>query len=188
MTKEFFKQIDDHMDAFEKLKGSDGSISNIISACVESFNKKGKLIFCGNGGSASDAQHLAAEFTGRFSKNRKALPAISLAADSSAITCIGNDFGFENIFSRQLEALASETDIVFLISTSGMSPNIINAAKYAKKINVLTVGFLGKDGGEVKDLVDMPIIVESNNTARIQEAHIFLGQYIVGEVEKGLGI
>ena len=127
MTKEFFKQIDDHIDTFEKLKGSEGSIKDTISTCVESFNNNGKLIFCGNGGSASDAQHLAAEFLIRLrpTVNRDPIPAISLAQDTSTITACANDFDYSEIFVRTFKALAKPKDVLVGISTSGNSKNII---------------------------------------------------------------
>ena len=152
-----------------------------------------KILICGNGGSAADSQHFAAEIVGRFEKNRKAFPAIALTTDTSALTAIGNDYGFDNVFSRQVEALGQKGDILIGISTSGNSKNIIKAVEKAKEMNLFTVGFLGKDGGKLKDIVDKAFIVKHNNTARIQEVHLTLEHtlckiiemYLTGEIEKG---
>ena len=133
-----------------------------------------KVLICGNGGSAADSQHFAAEIVGRFEKERKGYAAIALTTDTSALTAIGNDYGFEKVFSRQVEALGEKGDILIGISTSGNSPNVIEAVKVAKKMGLFTVGFLGRDGGKLKDLVDYPFIVKHTNTARIQEVHLTL--------------
>jgi D-sedoheptulose 7-phosphate isomerase len=151
-----------------------------------------KVLICGNGGSAADSQHFAAEIVGRFEKNRKAFPAIALTTDTSALTAIGNDYGFDEIFSRQVEALGQKGDILIGISTSGNSPNVIKAVEKAKELNLFTVGFLGKDGGRLKDIVDKAFIVKHNNTARIQEVHLTLEHtlckiiemYLTGEILK----
>jgi D-sedoheptulose 7-phosphate isomerase len=151
--------------------------------------KKGKRIFiCGNGGSNADAQHLAAEFIVRLNKDvkRKAIPAISLSLDSSTLTACGNDIGFQDIFSRPLEALANKGDILLCISTSGKSLNIINVLKLAKKKKIYTINFLGNTGGKAKIFGDINLIVKSNNVPRIQECHIFLGHFIFSEVERVL--
>jgi len=149
--------------------------------------KKGKTLFlCGNGGSFSDACHLAAEFTGKFFFDRKPLKAIVLGANPSHTTAVGNDYGFDQIFSRELEALGEEGDVLIGISTSGNSLNVINAIKVAKRKNIKTIAFLGKGGGKLKDLVDIPIIVPSNLTPHIQEAHITLGHFICYYIEKKL--
>ncbi len=133
-----------------------------------------KVLICGNGGSAADSQHFAAEIVGRFEEERKAYPAIALTTDTSALTAIGNDYGFEKVFSRQVEGLGQKGDILIGISTSGNSPNVIEAVKVAKEMGIFTVGFLGKDGGKLKDLVDKAFIVFHKNTARIQEVHLVL--------------
>jgi len=151
-----------------------------------------KILICGNGGSAADSQHFAAEIIGRFEKNRKAYPAIALTTDTSALTAIGNDYGFDEIFSRQVEALGRKGDILIGISTSGNSVNVIKAVEKAKELNLFTVGFLGRDGGKLKDIVDKAFIVKHNNTARIQEVHLTLEHtlckiiemYLTGEISK----
>ena len=146
----------------------------------------GKILLCGNGGSAADAQHLSAEFLVRLDpkRNRTPIPAISLATDISTITACSNDFTFDRIFSRNLEALGSRNDILIAISTSGKSKNIIEALKVAKKKKILSVGFFGNDGGNAKKFTDLSLIVKSNNVARIQETHILLGHFIFEQVEK----
>jgi len=130
-----------------------------------------KILICGNGGSAADAQHFAAELTGRYLKERKSYPALALTTDTSALTAIGNDYGFESVFSRQIEGLGRSGDILMALSTSGQSPNIIRAVKTAKAQHLRTIGLLGRDGGLLKDLVDDAFIVPSKVTARIQEIH-----------------
>ena len=155
------------------------NLKNFDKLCEYSFkaieNKK-KIIFYGNGGSASDAQHLATELTVRYKKNRKALPAISLATDTSALTAIGNDFGFKKIFSRQLEAIGNSGDIAVAITTSGNSANLIEAAKIANKKKILTFCLSGNKGGKLKKFTKYPLIIPSNVTSRIQVCEIFLGQ------------
>ncbi len=150
-----------------------------------------KVLICGNGGSAADAQHFAAEIVGRFEKERKGYPAVALTTDTSALTAIGNDYGFEHIFSRQVEALGQKGDILIGISTSGNSKNVIRAVETAKRMGIFTVGFLGKDGGKLKDIVDTAFIVNHSRTARIQEVHLTLEHalcniidlYLTGEIE-----
>ncbi len=151
-----------------------------------------KILICGNGGSAADSQHFAAEIVGRFEKERKAFPAIALTTDTSALTAIGNDYGFDKVFSRQVEALGEKGDILVGISTSGNSENVIKAVEKAKEMGIFTVGFLGKDGGKLKNIVDKAFIVRHSNTARIQEVHLTLEHtlckiiemYLTGEIEK----
>jgi D-sedoheptulose 7-phosphate isomerase len=146
----------------------------------------GKLLLMGNGGSAADSQHIAAELIGRFKKERKAIPALALTVDSSSLTALGNDYGFEFIFSRQIEALANPNDAVVGISTSGNSKNIIRALNLAREIGAKTIGLMGNNGGEMKDCVDIGIIVPSNDTARIQEVHITIGHIICEIIEQDL--
>ena len=140
----------------------------------------------GNGGSAGDAQHIAAEFVGRYKKERKSYPALALNTNTSSLTAIGNDYGYEVSFSRQVEGFAKAGDVVIGISTSGNSKNVYKALELAKKLNCYTAAFLGKIGGTIKDIVDLPIIVKSNNTPRIQECHIFIGHTLCELVEKEL--
>lgn len=150
-------------------------IENGCSMITETILNGNKLLIAGNGGSASDAQHIAAEFTGRFVKNRKPLAAIALTTDTSALTAISNDYGFEHAFSRQLEALAQPGDLFLGISTSGNSANIIKAFESAKQKGCKTIGLSGHDGGKMNSLCDLNIVVASDITARIQEMHILIG-------------
>ena len=160
-------------------------IEDVCDLIINSLNNGNKLIFFGNGGSAGDAQHISAEFTGRFVKERKALSAIALTTDTSAITAIGNDYGFEKIFSRQIEALAKKGDILFGISTSGMSLNVINGFISGKKIGTINIGLSGNGGGKMNNFTIKNIIVpKTNNTARIQELHILIGHIICEIIDK----
>ena len=156
----------------------------IISKINECFRGGYKLLIAGNGGSAADAQHFAGEIVGRYKKERKGFPAIALTTDSSVLTSWSNDYSFDTVFSRQVEALAKKGDIFFSISTSGNSKNIIEGVKKAKEIGITTICLLGKDGGKLKDLADLSIVVPSDNTPRIQECHIMLIHIICEEVEK----
>jgi len=173
---------------FQNLLKDNFKIGKIISRSYKGLEKGGKLIFCGNGGSASDSQHLATEFLVRLrpNKNRISIPAISLTLDSTYMTACGNDYGFENVFSRALSSLGNKKDILFVISTSGNSKNIINCLKKAKKMGIYSFGFLGKKGGLAKKYCDASIIIKSENVARIQEAHIFLGHFILEKLEDAL--
>ena len=160
-----------------------------IKLCKDALTvlkNKRKIIFFGNGGSAADAQHLATELTVRYKKNRKALSAISLATDTSAITAIGNDFGFKYIFSRQIEALGEKGDLCVAITTSGKSSNIIEACKAAKKKHLLVYAFSGNNGGKLKNFIKNIINIPSNNTSRIQVAEIFLGQILCEYLETNI--
>jgi len=139
---------------------------------ASAFLKDRKLLICGNGGSAADSQHMAAEFVNRFQLERPPLPAMALTTDTSVITSIGNDYAFEDIFSKQVKALGVEGDVLLAISTSGNSQNIVSAVKVARKQGLYTAALLGKDGGKIRKLVDMPLVVACNVTARTQEAHI----------------
>jgi D-sedoheptulose 7-phosphate isomerase len=144
----------------------------LIVSCLRAG---GKVLFFGNGGSAADAQHLAAEFVGRFVRERPGLPAIALTTDSSVLTAVGNDYGFEQVFARQLQALGRPGDVAIAISTSGNSANVLEAAKEARKRNLKTIGLTGKDGGALAQQADVVITIASTSTARIQECHITIG-------------
>jgi len=153
----------------------------IITTCFKNGNK---IFFCGNGGSAADAQHLAAEFSGRFYIDRVALPAEALHCNTSYLTAVGNDYGYEFIYSRILEGVAKKGDVLIGLSTSGNSLNIINAMKIARKMGVYLIAFTGSNGGKMKELADIFLNVPSNDTPRIQESHILLGHIICELVEK----
>ncbi len=158
-----------------------GNISNLILLAEKvslAFTGDRKLLLCGNGGSAADAQHIAAEFVNRFALERPPLPAIALTTDTSVITSIGNDYSFDQIFSKQVKALGMKGDLLLVISTSGNSKNLLLAVKAAKQQGIYTVGFLGKDGGKLADMVDMALVVTSDNTARVQEAQILAGHIL----------
>lgn len=141
---------------------------------TDSLKKGGKLLICGNGGSAADSQHFAAELAGRYKKERKALAAVALTTDTSALTAIGNDYGFERVFSRQIEALGKKGDVLVALSTSGTSPNVLAAIETAKRQGMFAIGFTGASGVKMKSLCDICICIPSSNTPRIQEAHITL--------------
>lgn len=178
-----------HLEAVENTFTSlQNSFSAMLDDCEESILSGGKIIFFGNGGSAADAQHLATELTIRFINDRKPIAAISLTTDTSALTAAGNDFGFDYIFSRQLEAIGKSGDIAIGLSTSGNSTNILNALLCAKKNGIITVGFGGKDGGKMLPLCNHALIVPSDSTARIQEMHITLGHMLCGALEQRLGL
>jgi D-sedoheptulose 7-phosphate isomerase len=147
-----------------------------------------KLLFCGNGGSAADSQHFASEFTGRFVNDRRPLGAIALSTDTSALTCIANDYSFDDVFYRQVIGLGRRGDCLVAISTSGNSRNVVRAAEAARAGGLGTVGLLGRDGGALRALVDVAIVVPSSSTARIQEAHIFIGHTLCGLIEQSLGL
>ena len=162
-------------------------INNCINIIIECLKKDKKIILFGNGGSAADAQHIAAEFVGRFNLERKSYAALALTTDSSIITSIGNDYSFDQIFSRQCESLVTKDDVIIGISTSGNSINVKNGLITAKKNGAKTIGLLGNGGGEIKSIVDYPVIVESNSTARIQEIHRIISHIICDLVEKKMG-
>ena len=183
--KELIKlSISEHINILNSLNEDDiKSLEKIAFLISKKLINGNKIIWCGNGGSASDCQHLSAEFVGRYKKNRKALSSISLTTDTSALTCISNDFSYEYIFSRQLEALGNKGDVLIAISTSGNSKNILSALKTAKELNISSVGLLGKNGGEAKNLCELSFIVPSCTTARIQEIHILIGHIICEIIE-----
>ena len=179
------KQVNENIKTHLSLIKLSDEIDKAIKVISKKLQNGGKLLLCGNGGSAADAQHLAAEFLIRLRPNinRRAIPAISLAQDTSTLTACGNDYSFEDIFSRTLQAIGTKKDILICITTSGNSKNILKVLKEAKKKNIFTIGFLGNNGGKAKKNCDIKLIVNSTNTARIQECHIFLGHFILQNVE-----
>ncbi len=162
------------------------TILDVARTMMDVFRGGGKLLVMGNGGSASDAQHLAAEIVGRFRLERKALPAIALSTDTSILTAVGNDYGFDSVFRRQVEALAAQGDLVMGISTSGSSANVLEALRLAREKGCVTIGLLGRDGGAIGRLADMPLVVPARDTARIQEAHITIIHILCQLIEEGL--
>jgi D-sedoheptulose 7-phosphate isomerase len=181
-------KVIDELNAHQKVIQDviDALVPDIERGCalVTATLKNGKkILVAGNGGSAADAQHIAAELSGRFVKERKALPGIALTVDTSALTAIANDYGYDHVFSRQVEALASEGDLFIGISTSGNSPNILSALKTAKERNCTTLGLSGRDGGKMNQYADVNIVVPSQVTARIQEMHILIGHIFCSAVD-----
>ncbi|MDD5166509.1 MAG: D-sedoheptulose 7-phosphate isomerase [Candidatus Omnitrophica bacterium] len=170
----------------ELLQNNIGQIKEIADLVIDSLKKNGKVILFGNGGSASDSQHIAAEFIGRFKKDRDALPAIALTVNTSVITSLANDYGYEIIFSKQIEALGEKDDVAIGISTSGKAKNVALGIKQAKKMGLKTVALTGGDGGEIAKLADTSLVIPSNVTARIQEAHITVGHIICELMEQAL--
>lgn len=159
-------------------------IAEMVTMLAETFKRGGKLLVMGNGGSAADAQHFVAEIVGRFKMERRGLPAIALSTDTSILTAIGNDYGFDRVFHRQVEALAVPGDLVVGISTSGNSPNVLLALELAREKGCRTVGLLGKDGGSIKNLCDLALIVPTDDTPRVQEGHITIIHIVCDLLEK----
>jgi D-sedoheptulose 7-phosphate isomerase len=188
MKFELNKVINDAIKLKKELIKLNPNISKAIDLMTLTLKKGNKIFICGNGGSAADAQHLAAEFLIRLRPkiNRRPYPVISLAQDTSTLTACGNDIGFENIFKRNLEALANKKDLLITLSTSGNSKNIIKVLKFAKSKNIKSISFLGNKGGKCKGLSNIELEIPHNNTARIQECHIFLGHFIFENVENRL--
>lgn len=174
----------------EHIKTSQDTITSISKSieiaakiCIDCLKKGGKILIFGNGGSAADAQHIAAEIVGRYKTNRKGLAAIALTTDTSVLTAIANDYGYTKIFERQIEALAHEGDVTIGISTGGTSANVINALKLAKNLRCKTIGLSGKNGGEFASLCDVNLLAISNDTPRIQEMHILIGHTLCHLIE-----
>jgi len=160
-----------------------GKIMEVAKRIIAAYRKGHKVLLFGNGGSACDASHLAAELVNRYKKDREGLPAIALATDMAVVTSISNDYDYTDLFSRQIKAIGHKGDIAIAISTSGNSPNVLKAVQVAKEKGLITIGFAGKDGGKLAGLVDYSFIIPSNNTARIQEAHITLGHLLCELIE-----
>lgn len=159
-------------------------MQDAAEACIRALKSGSKLILFGNGGSAADAQHLAAELTGRYLRERRALPAIALTTNSSCVTAIGNDYSYERVFSRQIEGLGNRGDIAIGISTSGNSPNVISAFRTARKMGLVTIGLTGSTGGDLRSESDYCLCIPSTHTPRIQEAHILLGHILCEIIEE----
>jgi len=180
-------QLKEHRAVLDRIEAElAGQIARIAVRLVETMKIGNKLLIMGNGGSAADAQHFAAEIVGRFKMERPALPAIALSTDTSIITAIGNDYGFERIFSRQVEALAAPGDALIAISTSGNSANILQALLTGRQAGCSAIGLLGKDGGTIREFCDLPLIIPSNETPRIQEGHITVIHILCDLIEQTL--
>ncbi|MEA3315123.1 MAG: D-sedoheptulose 7-phosphate isomerase [Campylobacterota bacterium] len=172
-------ELDSHLKTINSvINNIEEDILKASVLAIDTLKKGNKILLCGNGGSAADAQHIAAELTGRYKSERKGLPAIAITTDTSALTAIGNDYGYDRVFDRQIESLANEGDLVIGISTSGNSKNILNALSLAKELNCKCLGFSGKSGGDMNSLCDINLVVPSDNTPRIQEIHILIGHII----------
>lgn len=182
-------QIKDSINLKKKILQDTSLISlidEVSQLCTSIYKNGNKTLFAGNGGSAADSQHIAAEFVSRFYFDRPGIPSIALTTDTSIITAIGNDYGYEELFARQIQALGNEGDMFFAISTSGNSKNIIKGILKAKQKNIITVGFTGESGGKMDSLCDFCFKVPSSDTPRIQECHIMIGHIICSVVEKNL--
>ncbi len=182
---DFQTALDGHRAAIDTLTGLEDEVHSAVRHLQATFRAGGRVFVCGNGGSAADAQHFAAELTGRYRSDRPGFPAIALTTDTSALTSIGNDYGFERVYARQLESLARTGDCLVAISTSGNSPNILAAVNAASQLGVTTLGLLGRDGGAMGRVVDHALTVPVDETARIQEAHILLLHILCDAFEDG---
>jgi len=181
--KTFISELEEHKAMMERLADCSGAIEAAGALLIETLRQGGKILLCGNGGSAADCQHIAAELVVRYEKNRKALAAIALTTDSSILTAHSNDIGFDTVYSRQIEAIANEKDCLIAISTSGTSKNILNAVDAARLKGMAVIGLTGCEGGELCGQVTHSVIVPSEVTARIQEAHILIGHWWCGAIE-----
>lgn len=177
-------EINAHIQTTQKMPELAQTIQKAALLAIQTLKNGNKILICGNGGSAADAQHIAAELTGRYKRERRGLSAIALTTDTSALTAIGNDYGYDFVFSRQFEALAQKGDLLWGISTSGNSTNVLNALKLAKKMECNTLGFSGRNGGEMKEWCDILLISPSEDTPRIQEMHILMAHIICDLIEK----
>ena len=187
MINEIKRQLQDHRAVIELLERDlTAQIAEMSSLITAALANGSKLLVMGNGGSAADSQHFAAEIVGRFKMERKALPAVALSTDTSILTAIGNDYGFESVFSRQVEALAKPGDIVVGLSTSGNSPNVLKALNAARELGCRTIGLLGRDGGTISPVCDLALVVPSTDTPRIQEGHATIIHIVCDLVEKAL--
>jgi D-sedoheptulose 7-phosphate isomerase len=186
--REYIKdQIKKSYEVKQAIYQNEQLLSNIVEVCrlcIDLYRGKNKTILAGNGGSAADAQHIAAELVGRYGFDRPSIPSLALTTDTSNLTAIGNDYGYDKVFSRQLEGMGQEGDIFIGISTSGNSLNIINAFKVAKERNIKTIALVGRDGGEMGKMADIALIVPSESTPRIQESHILIGHILCDIIEK----
>ncbi|WP_424244173.1 D-sedoheptulose 7-phosphate isomerase [Elusimicrobium posterum] len=181
------KEADELIQTIQWIKENlSQEVEDLAAQIVSCYQKGGKVILMGNGGSAADAQHIAAEFVGRYKLERRSYPALALNTNTSTVTAVGNDYSYDDIFSRQVQGFAAKGDVVIGISTSGNSKNVYRALELAASMGCYTAAFLGKDGGTIKDIVDLPIVVQSQNTPRVQEGHIFMAHSVCDLVDKAL--
>ncbi|WP_295700091.1 D-sedoheptulose 7-phosphate isomerase [Helicobacter mastomyrinus] len=184
MQKLIEAEFNAHLQSAQKIFSLTAELQKAATLLTQCLEKGGKILICGNGGSAADAQHFAAELTGRYKQERKGLAGIALSVDTSALTAIGNDYGFEYVFSRQVEALAQKGDVFFGISTSGNSANVLNAAQVARNMGCAIIGLSGRDGGKLNDMSDINLIMPDNDTPRIQELHILVIHILCDIIER----
>jgi D-sedoheptulose 7-phosphate isomerase len=182
----FSQAIEDHLAVIESLRDQQSLLERIAEEMTRAILAGQKVLWCGNGGSAADSQHLAAELMGRFRRERCAFPSIALTTDTSVLTAVGNDYGYERVFQRQVEALCTKGDVLVGISTSGSSKNVWAALQTARQIGAFTVAFTGQGGGEIATIADVALRVPSKDTARIQEAHILCGHMVCDWVERAV--
>lgn len=182
-NKVFASAIAEHLAVIETLRGQQPVLERIAQEIAQALLRGNKVLWCGNGGSAADSQHLAAELVGRFRRERRAMPSIALTTDTSILTAIGNDYGYEQVFRRQVEALCVEGDVLVGLSTSGNSRNVCLALEAARSLGAVTVAFTGAGGGAMKHVADLALCVASKDTARIQEGHILCGHMLCDWVE-----
>jgi len=179
MKQTVINEFQSHLETIQNvITNMEDQLVQASQLAVETLKNGNKVLLCGNGGSAADAQHIAAELTGRYKTERRGLPGIALTTDTSALTAIGNDYGYDRVFDRQVESLANKGDLIIGISTSGNSANIISALKLGHEIGCKTIGFTGKNGGKMNKICDINLVVPSNDTPRIQEMHILFGHTI----------
>ncbi|MBI4802372.1 MAG: SIS domain-containing protein [Elusimicrobia bacterium] len=183
MDEKIRAAIEQHIAAASTLLAKTELIGRIASALITVAERGGKILICGNGGSAADSQHIAAELVGRFKKERRPAAALALTADTSVLTSLANDYGFDKVFERQVMALGARGDAVIGLSTSGASPNVANALKKARELGLLTIGLLGRDGGLIKQFCDHALVIENADTPRVQEMHILAAHIICELIE-----
>ena len=188
MASLFLHNVQQQQALLATLHTLDEAVLQAGQLAAQVLRQGGKLLWCGNGGSAADSQHLAAELTGRFVQDRRPLAALALSTDTSALTCISNDYSFDEVFARQVQALGRPGDLLIGISTSGNSRNVIRAVQEAQQLGLHTLGLLGRNGGALRPLCSHSIVVPSQTTARIQEAHILIGHTLCGLIEQELGL
>lgn len=186
LTSIFSQAIDDHLAVIASLRDQQPLLERIAEGMTQAVLAGKKVLWCGNGGSAADSQHLAAELMGRFRRERCAVPSIALTTDTSVLTAVGNDYGYERVFQRQVEALCTKGDVLVGISTSGSSKNVCAALHTARQIGAFTVAFTGQSGGEISAIADVSLRIAAKDTARIQEAHILCGHMICDWVERAV--
>jgi len=182
----FGQAIEDHLAVIDSLRGQQSLLQGIAEEMTRAILARKKILWCGNGGSAADSQHFAAELMGRFRRERCAFPSIALTTDTSILTAVGNDYGYERVFQRQVEALCNKGDVLVGISTSGSSKNVYAALQTARQIGAFTVAFTGQGGGKIATIAEVSLRIPSEDTARIQEGHLFCGHILCDWVERSV--